>query len=257
MQKKQDHTLVKPHIQAPVALITGAARRIGAATAEYLHKQGFRVLIHYLQSKKEAESLSKRLNDTRNNSAKIVSGDLLVKETAKRLIQEAMDWAGRLDALVNNASLFKPTDFSKPNEGDWEALFVANVRAPFWLSLEAYPYLSETKGCIINITDIHSDKPLKGYAVYCQTKAALNMQTKALAREFAPLVRVNAVAPGAIVWPEEDNTLTPDLKAKIINATPLKQHGDPIYIAQAVCSLIDNPFITGEILRVDGGRSIV
>ncbi|WP_242602010.1 pteridine reductase [Legionella yabuuchiae] len=241
----------------PTALITGSARRIGAAIAEYLHEQGYRVVIHCLQSKKDAERLSKKLNDTINDSARIVSADLTNKTEVETLIKETIAWAGRLDVLVNNASFFKPTDFSAHKEQDWDALFNTNVRAPFWLSHKAFPHLAQTKGCIINITDIHSDKPLKGYAIYCQTKAALTMQTKSLAREFAPLVRVNAVAPGAIAWPEQNNELTQELKDHIINATPLKQHGDPFYIAQAVFSLINNPFITGEILRVDGGRGIV
>lgn len=243
--------------QAPVALITGSARRIGAAIAKYLHQKGFHIIIHHWQSSQEAQALTNQLNSKKPESACIISVNLLKQDSTLDLIQSSLKWAGRLDLLVNNASLFKRTDLTALDTEDWKAMFQLNVKIPFELSQQAYPYLAAARGSIVNLTDIHADRPLRGYAVYCQTKAALSLQTKALALEFAPLVRVNAVAPGAIIWPEGDNTLSETAQQKIIQKTALQQHGDPDYIAQAVFAFADNPFVTGEILRVDGGRTLL
>lgn len=247
----------RPDTQAPVALITGAARRIGAAIAEYLQQNGYQIIVHCYQSKKDAQSLVDKMNHSRPASARLLVADLTDKAAVFSLVQETISWAGKLHLLVNNASIFKPSDLNPMNDLYWDELFVTNVRAPYWLSLAAYPYLVKTNGVIVNITDIHADKPLTGYAEYCQTKAALTMQTKALAREFAPHVRVNAVAPGAIAWPEDENELDKATQEKIIKNTPLHTHGHPDYIAKAVFALAENPFITGQTLRVDGGRSVV
>lgn len=235
---------------ARVALVTGSAQRIGAVIAQHLHQAGFRVVIHCHLSHVPADKLAKELNKNRPDSALVLSSDLTTNGSAQTLISSTLNWAGRLDLLVNNASMFSR------NEADWDALFTLNVKAPYLLSTAAYPSLALSHGSVINITDIHADKPLKGYAVYCQSKAALNMQTKALAREFAPNVRVNAVAPGAIMWPEQANELNHAQKQKIIAEVPLKRHGDPAFIAQAVLALVDNTFITGQSLCVDGGRSL-
>ena len=239
-----------------VAIVTGSARRIGAAIAKYLHKAGFNVVIHYNNSKADALSLMQSLNLIRQDSAIILKANLCVKNDVIKLIDDAVTWGMRLDLLVNNASIFKSTDLYELNDEAYNLLFNTNVLAPLMLSLHAYQYLALNNGVIINITDIHAAKPLKKYALYCQSKAALNMQTLSLAKEFAPLVRVNAVAPGAISWPEGENVLPIELQKKIIESTPLKQHGDPIYIAKAVLALADNQFITGQILSVDGGRSL-
>jgi len=239
-----------------VALVTGAARRIGAAIAEQLHQAGYSVIIHCRSSLAEAQSLAQNLNQKRPNSALVLPCDLCTHQAIEELISSATAWVGRLDVLVNNASIFSRTDLADFDDKGWSELFETNVKIPFQLSLAARPYLALQQGAIINITDIHADKPLKGYAVYCQTKAALVMQTKALAREFAPQIRVNAIAPGAIAWPEQGNVLSLEQKNEIINKTPLKRHGSPLFIAQAVLALIENPFITGQILNVDGGRSV-
>ncbi len=233
------------------ALVTGAARRIGAEIAKHLHQAGFNVLLHYHQSKDEAETLANQLNQLRRNSARAITANLCHKEHILGLIKEAIQWQGRLDLLVNNAAVFKRSE-----EACWDDLFQLNLKAPYDLSYAAYPHLAEVSGVIINITDRHAETPLKAYAMYCQSKAALSMQTKALAREFAPKVRVNAVAPGAIAWPEGDNVLSGAKQEEIIARTPLKQHGKPLYIAQAVLALIENPFITGQSLIVDGGRGL-
>ncbi|MFY7698318.1 MAG: pteridine reductase [Legionella sp.] len=243
------------NIQAPVALITGAGRRIGAAIATHLHSAGYRVIIHCLHSIAAAEELASKLNQVRSRSAMTIQADLSDPHVSS-LITDSIHWAGRLDLLVNNASIFKRNEINIYNATDCLQTFNINVFAPLCLSQAAYPYLAETKGVIINITDIHAHKPLKQYSVYCQSKAALTMQTFSLAREFAPLVRVNAIAPGAIVWPEHSNSLTDEQQQQIIDQTPLRQHGDPCFIAQAVLTLATNQFITGEILRVDGGRSL-
>lgn len=236
------------NVSKPVALITGAAKRIGAEIATALHHAGFRVVIHCHTSRQAAEILGAKFNQIQPDSALVYSADLCQPNSADALIDAVIDWGGRLDVLINNASLFSKYD------KDWLALFACNVRAPYCLSHAAYQHLASTQGCIINITDRHASQPLRGYAAYCQSKAALLMQTQALALEFAPLVRVNAIAPGAIVWPEGDNSLDLVTQDKIIAKALLKRHGDPKYIAQAVLYLVTNTFVTGENLKVDGGR---
>lgn len=233
-----------------VALITGSAKRIGASIAKHLHQAGFYVVIHCHQSIIEAQHLARELNHQRINSAYALHADLSELGCVQSVIETTLKLTQRLDLLVNNASLFSR------QLADWDALFHLNVKVPYILSIASFNALSKTNGSIINITDAHIHQSLKGYAVYCQTKAALTMQTKALAREFAPTVRVNAVAPGAIAWPEHDNALTKEQQEHIIQDIPLKRHGNPSFIAQAVLALANNPFITGQTLCVDGGRSI-
>ncbi|MDP3268602.1 MAG: pteridine reductase [Legionella sp.] len=242
--------------EAKVALVTGGARRIGAAIVRHLHGAGYKVMIHCHFSLTQAHDLANEFNNQRPNSAFVIQRDLAEHEMAQEILTTVQEWSGRLDLLVNNASLFIRSDCSGFNDDDWKILFDINVKAPFLLSLAAQPLLKMRRGVIINLTDIHAEKPLKGYSVYCQTKAALEMQTKSLAREFSPEIRVNAVAPGAIAWPEDANSLTSAAQQKIIAKTPLKSHGNPEYIAQAVLALADNPFITGQIMKVDGGRSL-
>lgn len=239
-----------------VALVTGAAKRIGHAIARTLHQAGYSVVIHYHTAQQEARLLADELNQRRAHSAWVLAADLTQKQQALDLIAKTIEYAGQLDLLVNNASVFSKTHNNALDDNHWEVLFTTNVQAPFWLSQAAHPFLEATTGCIINITDIHADGYLKGYAVYCQTKAALASQTRALASEFAPKVRVNAIAPGSIAWPEHDNALSLDQQKKIIANTALKQPGDPKYIAEAVLALSENRFITGQTLRVDGGRGL-
>ncbi|CAM2746877.1 pteridine reductase [Legionella worsleiensis] len=242
--------------EAKVALVTGGARRIGAAIVRILHAAEYKVVIHCRFSLSEAHALAVDLNNKRANSAFVLQRELTEHNAAAELVNAITQWSGRLDLLVNNASVFIRNDADSFNEADWQTLFDIHVKAPFLLSLAAQPLLSQHSGAIINITDIHAQRPLKGYSVYCQSKAALEMQTRSLAREFAPLIRVNAVAPGAIAWPEELNSLSVEQQQKIIDKTPLRCHGDPEFIAQAVLALADNPFITGQIVNVDGGRSL-
>lgn len=237
-----------------VALVTGAARRIGAAIVIRLHQAGFRVVIHCHHSTEAALELAQKLNHLRADSAKVLIADLCCQSATRDLMTNTLAWAGRLDLLVNNASIFRR---DSPDDADWDALFATNVKAPFELSHKAYPHLAARGGAIMNLTDIHAETPLKGYSVYCQSKAALALQTKALALAFAPKVRVNAIAPGAIAWPEDNNALSQAIQEKIIAHTPLKRHGDPRFIAEALLAIALNPFITGQILNVDGGRGLV
>lgn len=234
----------------PVALVTGAARRIGAAIAVYLHRAGFRVAVHYHQSAAAAADMVATFNQTRQDSGLSLSANLCTPTTYQDLLPTLMTHWGRLDLLVNNASIFSSHD------ADWDKMWQCNVQAPYWLSRAAFPYLQATLGSIVNITDIHAHAPLRHYAAYCQTKAALAMQTRALAQEFAPTVRVNAVAPGAIAWPEGDNQIDPLIQNKIVAKTLLKRHGEPDHIAQAVLYLAQNNYVTGQSLQVDGGRYI-
>ncbi|MCH9690042.1 MAG: pteridine reductase [Gammaproteobacteria bacterium] len=249
---KRDKTQVRG-----VALITGAARRIGAVIAEELHGNGYDVVIHCHQSQAEAELLMQALNAKRADSASVCVADLSQKAEAEQLVHAAYAWKNQLDILVNNASCFIKTDVSRMDEAASDRLWALNVKGPFWLALVAYDALKQSdNGNIINITDIHAEKPLRDYAVYVQTKAALKMQTEALACEFAPDVRVNAVAPGAIILPEGDNALSAETQAQMLLKMPLKRWGEPIWVAKAVSSVVCNSYITGQTLRVDGGRSL-
>jgi len=243
--------------EAKVALITGGARRIGAAIVKTLHDAGYSVVIHCRFSLKEAHVLAEQLNQQRMNSAFVIQRELTEPQAAQEMIHTVKEWAGRLDLLVNNASVFLRTNCSAFNEADWSMLFETNVKVPFMLSLEARSLLSQHLGAIINITDIHGERPLLDYSLYCQTKAALEMQTKTLAREFSPSVRVNSVAPGATLWPEDANVLSELEQQKILDKTPLKNHGNPDFLARAVLALAENPYITGQTLKVDGGRSLM
>lgn len=241
-----------------VALITGAARRIGAATAAYLHQLGLNIGIHYNHSQREAEELCAQLNQVRPDSAALFHGNLEDLKCLDALIAQAVSAWGRLDVLVNNASKFYPTKIGGITETAWLELMNANLQAPLFLSQAAAPHLTKTRGCIVNITDIHGDRPMRDYSVYCISKAGLIMMTKALAAELGPDVRVNAVSPGAIMWPEGENELTSELKEKIISRTALNRPGTPEAIAKTVGYLVNEAeYVTGQVIAVDGGRSLM
>ncbi|MDH5446266.1 MAG: pteridine reductase [Gammaproteobacteria bacterium] len=237
-----------------VALITGAAHRIGAETARTLHAEGMRLVLHYRHSRKAAQALQKELNDARADSVILVQADLLTTNGLPTIIQQCIDSFGQLDVLINNASTFYPTQIGSVNEDQWEDLIGSNLKAPFFLSQAAAPYLAKQQGCIINIVDVHADRPLKTYPVYSTAKAGLVMLTKAMAVELGPDIRVNAVAPGAILWPENIDEVT---KQRIVNRTVLKRKGEPHDIANAILYLIkDAGYMSGQVLTVDGGRSL-
>jgi len=242
-------------LDGKVALITGAARRIGAAIARRLHAAGASVVIHYRGAEAEAAKLETELNAVRAGSALKLKAELLAPIAPRALIGGASDRFGRLDILVNNASAFYPTALGEIEAAHWDDLIGSNLRAPLFLSQEAAPHLAKVQGSIVNVVDIHAERPLRGYPVYSITKAGLAALTRALALELAPAVRVNGVAPGAIAWPEDDQ-FDPAERARVVATTPLARIGTPEDIAQAVHFLACAPFITGQILAVDGGRSL-
>ena len=237
------------------ALVTGAARRIGAAIARRLHADGASVVLHYRGAEAEAAALEAELNAARAGSAAKVKADLLAPVAPKVLVDCALERFGRLDLLVNNASTFYPTAIGSIEAAQWEELIGSNLRAPLFIAQAAAAELGKHGGAIVNIVDIHADRPLKGYAVYSVAKAGLAALTRALALELGPAVRVNAVAPGAIAWPE-DGQFPPPERERIVATTPLGRLGSPEEIARAVHFLATAPFVTGQVLAVDGGRSI-
>ncbi|MDO8959382.1 MAG: pteridine reductase [Rhodocyclaceae bacterium] len=243
-------------MNSPVILVTGAARRVGAEIARTLHEAGANLVLHYRASATEAEALAAELNARREKSALARRHDLRDSAGLPALIDETIAYFGRLDALVNNASSFFATPVGGIDEIAWDSLMGSNLKGPLFLSQAAAPHLAATHGCIINITDIHAERPLKGYPLYCAAKAGLLGLTRALALELAPAVRVNAVAPGAIEWPENDSDFSPAAQAAIINHTLLKRIGSPDDIARTVKFLVfDAPYITGQVINVDGGRT--
>lgn len=250
-----DHALDYDRLAGKVALISGAAHRVGAAMARVLHAQGMNLVLHYRHSGAAAQGLQAELHAIRADSVVLVQADLLDTAALPALVNTALGAWQRLDVLVNNASSFYPTPVGSVTEAQWDDLMGSNLKAPFFLAQAAAPYLAQQHGCIVNIADIHADRPLKAHPVYSIAKAGLVMLTKALARELGPQVRVNAVAPGAIVWPEHE--LDVAAKEYIISRTALKRQGAPHDIAQAVLFLIrDAGYISGHVLTVDGGRSL-
>jgi pteridine reductase len=242
-------------LEGKTALVTGAAKRIGAAIARRLHAAGANVVLHYRGAEAEATALEVELNAARAGSAARLKADLLAPIAPRLLLGSALERFGRLDVLVNNASSFYPTAIGSIEAGHWEELMGSNLRAPLFLAQEAAPALKKQRGAIINIADIHAERPLKGYVVYSIAKAGLAALTRALALELGPEVRVNAVAPGAIAWPE-DGQFPPQERARILAGTPLERLGAPAEVARAVHFLATAPFVTGQVLAVDGGRLV-
>jgi pteridine reductase len=237
------------------ALVTGAGRRVGASIARALHAAGANVALHYRQAAGPAAALADELNALRRNSALPVAADLLVPAALDRLVASVTDHAGRLDILVNNASSFYPTPLGTVTAAQWDDLIGTNLRAPLFLSQAALPWLRRERGCIVNLIDIHAIRPLRDHPVYGAAKAGLGMLTRALARDLAPDVRVNGIAPGAVLWPE--NEMDEQTRASIIRQIPLQRAGSPEDIAGCVLYLVrDARYITGQIIAVDGGRSI-
>lgn len=240
----------------PVILITGAARRVGAEIARILHAAGACVVLHHRASGEAAERLAADLNARREKSALARRCDLRDTAGLAAMVDEAVAHFGRLDALVNNASSFFATPVGTIDEAAWDDLTGSNLKGPLFLSQAVAPHLDRTHGCIVNITDVHAERPLKNYPLYCAAKAGLLGLTRALAIELAPRVRVNAVAPGAIEWPENATDFPPDEQHAIVEHTLLKRIGSPGDIARTVKFLIlDAPYVTGQVINVDGGRT--
>lgn len=244
-------------MQTKAVLVTGGAKRVGAAICRRLHAAGANVMIHYRASAADARALAKALNATRAGSAACVKGDLLDGKTPRALVAACLAEFGRLDTLVNNASSFYATPVGKMNERAWNDLVGTNLKAPLFIAQAAAAELKKRRGCIVNIVDIHAELPLKDYVIYTIAKGGLAALTRSLARELGPAVRVNGVSPGPILWPEEDIWQSPKTRKNILDRTLLKRVGEPDDIARAVAFLItDAPYVTGQIIAVDGGRSI-
>lgn len=245
-------------IHDKVVLITGGARRVGAEVAQILHAAGMRVVLHYRSSRADADKLAGALNAARANSAALVAGDLLDTKQIPEIVDAAARAFGRLDVVVNNASSFYPTPVGEATEEYWDDLIGTNLKAPFFLSQAAAPFLRKTGGCIVNMADIHADRPIRRYPIYCAAKAGLVALTKSLARELGPEVRVNAIAPGTILWPEGEAAVTDVQKNEMLARIPLKRTGEPADIARTILFLVrDGTYINGQVIAVDGGRSVV
>ncbi len=239
-----------------VVLVTGGARRLGAAMVRQLHARGLSIVLHYRSSTDEANRLRAELESARPGSVVLVRADILSDDAPRVLVDCALARFGRLDMLVNNASTFYPTPIQEATIGQWDDLLGTNLRAPFFLSRCAAPHLAAQGGAIVNLVDIHAARPLKDYPIYSIAKAGLAMLTQSLSRELAPKVRVNGVAPGAILWPEAGADEAE--RERVLAQIPLHRTGSPEDIARAAAYLLlDAPYVTGQILAVDGGRSTV
>jgi pteridine reductase len=243
-------------VEGRIVLITGGAKRVGATICRRLHRAGASIMLHFRASAGEARLLQAELNHVRAQSVALIQADLLDVAKLPSLVEQTVQTFGRLDALVNNASTFYQTAIGEIGLEDWNDLIGANLQAPLFLSQAAATALKKSQGAIVNITDIHAERPLKSYVVYSVAKAGLVGLTRSLARELAPDVRVNAVAPGPILWPDEE-VFDELARQRIISHTPLKREGTPDDIAKAVQYLLcDAPYVTGETISVDGGRHI-
>lgn len=239
----------------PVVLITGAAKRVGATIARALHAAGNDLALHYRRSRADVDALCAELERVRVGSTLAIQGELADGERLPAIVGDCVERFGRLDALVNNASAFFPTPIGEVTAAQWDDLFASNARAPLFLSQAAAPHLRHARGAIVNLLDVYAQRPLAGHAVYCMAKAALSMLTLALAKDLAPDVRVNGVAPGVVLWPEGGKPFAD--QAALIARTPLQRAGSPDDVAAAVLFLIhDAAFTTGQIIAVDGGRSL-
>lgn len=245
--------MIENSLTGKVALMTGAARRIGATVARALHREGATVVLHYKASAVEAKALQAELNALRADSCFLLQADLLATEQFPNLISRLVEQTGRLDVLINNASSFYPTPLGSIQEQQWEDLIGANLKAPLFLSQAALPYLRQSHGTIINIADVHGLRPLPEFSVYCTAKAGLIMLTQVLARELGPQIRVNGIAPGAILWPERP--ISEEQRTELLAKTALERMGSPEDIARTVLFLVrDASYMTGQVIAVDGGR---
>lgn len=241
--------------ERPVALITGAGKRVGAVIARTLHAGGYDLALHYRHSAADAELLASSLERQRSGSTCIVQAELADLDALPGVVQRALDRFGRLDALVNNASAFYPTPMGTATQAQWSELFASNAQAPFFLAQAATPALREARGAIVNLVDIYAERPLANHPIYCMAKAALEAMTRSLALDLGPDVRVNGVAPGAVMWPSDGKPY--DDQQAMLARTPLQRAGSPDDVAGAVLWLLrDAPFVTGQIIRVDGGRTL-
>ncbi len=241
----------------PVVLITGAARRIGAEISRTFHQHGFDVALHCHHSIQDANALAQELNTVRENSATVYQAQLTDISAIKMMVQEIAGWRKKINVLVNNASSFYPTTLDDANEEQWDELIGSNLKGPYFLCQAVAPMLQENNGSIVTISDIYARNPLKGYSIYCIAKAGNAMLTKSLAKDLAPKVRVNGIAPGVILWPNTDDQMSDAIKQQVIENVPLKRTGNPEDIARTALFLATSAsYMTGQIIAVDGGSSL-
>ncbi|RAO74794.1 pteridine reductase [Dyella jiangningensis] len=246
---------MSPRHERPVVLVTGAGKRVGAVIARTLHAAGYDLALHYRRSAADAELLAASLERQRSGSTYTVQGELADIDVLPDMVQRVLNRFGRLDALVNNASAFYPTPVGTATPAQWNELFASNAQAPFFLAQAATPALREARGAIVNLVDIYAERPLANHPLYCMAKAALAAMTRSLALDLGPDVRVNGVAPGAVMWPSDGKPY--DDQQAMLARTPLQRAGSPEDVAGAVLWLLrDAPFVTGQIIRVDGGRTL-
>ncbi len=238
---------------SPVVLVTGAARRLGAAIARALHARGYRLALHYHKSHAAATDLAAQLNAARDGSACAIAADLATPQAPQAVVDDTIACYGRLDLLINNAAVFPRTVVEECSLTDWEGIFDVNLKAPFFLTQASLPWLRANAGNIVNIADVYAERPKPEYPLYSVSKASLVALTRALARELAPEIRVNAVAPGAILWADDSSR---QIRSDIVARTPLQRRGDPDDIAAAVSYLASARFVTGEVITVDGGQHL-
>jgi pteridine reductase len=244
-------------MSAPVVLITGAARRIGAEIAQTFHREGFDVALHYNHSAQDVDALAQKLNTSRKNSAATFQADLTDISAVKLMATHVLQWRNTLKVLINNASSFYPTPLDSANEEQWDALIGSNLKGPYFLCQSFAKKLQESQGSIINIADIYAKNPLQDYSIYCIAKAGNVMLTKSLAKELAPKVRVNGIAPGVILWPNTEEQMSDTTKHNVINNVPLGRTGSPADIAQLAFFLATRAsYTTGQVIAVDGGSSL-
>ena len=246
---------MSPRHDRPVVLITGAGKRVGATIARTLHGAGYDLALHYRRSRDEAQALAVSLEQARAGSTYCVQAELAELDRLPELVDQVLAHYGRLDALINNASAFYPTPIGTATPAQWQELFASNAQAPFFLAQAAVPALRERSGAIVNLVDIYAERPLANHTLYCMAKAALEAMTRSLALDLGPAIRVNGVAPGAVMWPSEGKAY--DDKQAMLERTPLKRAGSPDDVASAVLWLLrDARFVTGQIIRIDGGRTL-
>jgi pteridine reductase len=256
MPEHKSNQTEKSNLDGKVALITGGAKRIGACLARTLHARGMTVAIHYHSSLKAAHTLQNELNAQRENSCMLIQCELTEYSKLKSLVDECARQMGRLDVLINNASAFFPTPAGNADEPHWNTLLETNLKAPFFLMQAAAPHLKKHQGCIINLIDIYAERPLPDHAVYCASKAGLASLTRSFAQSLAPDIRVNGIAPGAILWPENQHDEV--AQKRLVSRIPLRRSGDPQNIADAALYLISNAsYTSGQILAIDGGRTVL
>lgn len=244
-----------PRQDRPVALITGGVKRVGAEIARTLHAAGYDLVLHFRSSANEAAALVAELEKQRAGSTLAIQGELANLDSLPAMIEQTLQHYGRLDALVNNASAFFPTPVGSATTAQWNELFASNAQAPFFLAQAATPALRETHGAIVNLVDVYAERPLANHPIYCMAKAALAAMTRSLALDLAPDIRVNGIAPGAVMWPSDGKPY--DDQQAMLARTPLQRAGSPQDVAGAVLWLLrDAPFVTGQIIRIDGGRSL-